>query len=222
MAKLFQIGISYPDELASGIGHVAATLGGVNYECRGGDGCLKGSSARGASHALFRHHFHRVLSEAQALRAKRLADSCVGGPYDFGGLPDPPDDKSCDCSGYMSAIMCAADDIDPIRRLFATGTWKDRFEDLKFKVGLHGDFGERTIDLSRLLADIAADRVTADIGAVKLALNRKLGTSLSAQLPWGPKTREAYSRWRQRLGFQASIGVPGRYSLERLGFRVVA
>jgi hypothetical protein len=38
MAKLLLIGVSYPHELRRGIGHVACTLGGVNYESRGSSG----------------------------------------------------------------------------------------------------------------------------------------------------------------------------------------
>lgn len=78
MSKLLQIGMSTAAELGSRYGHIACTLDGVNYECRGGRGCLKGSAARGATNPLFRHHFHRRLTDAQAARAKADADRCVG------------------------------------------------------------------------------------------------------------------------------------------------
>jgi hypothetical protein len=219
MSFLYQIGISYGYELASGIGHVGATLAAVHYECRGGRGCLKGSTARGASNSIFRHHFHRTLTDAQGRRAKTYADACRGLPYVYGGVPNPSTGRGGDCSGFQSGIMCAADNI-PIRRLFATGTWKSRYDDLKFRPGLTPDISEFIVDLSKLLADIDAGRVTDDIGAIKRALNKKLGTNLHSDLPWGPDTKDAYARWRQKLGYKP-IGIPGTYTLQRLGFRVV-
>lgn len=135
MAKLLLVGISYPHEMRSGIGHVACTLGGVNYESRGGKGCLKGSAARGATNPLFRHHFHLPLSDRQAARAKAFADKCVGQPYVWAGVPAPG--RGGDCSGFVSAIICAAQGKRP-RRLFATGSWRAVFRALGFAVGLGG------------------------------------------------------------------------------------
>ena len=126
MTKLFQMGMSTAAELSDDFGHIACTLGGVNYESRGGAGCLRGSAARGAGSALFRHHFHRILSEADAARAKTYADSCVGQPYILGGVPTSS--RGGDCSGYMSGIICSARGVE-VRRLFATATWQSRFDD---------------------------------------------------------------------------------------------
>jgi hypothetical protein len=139
MSKLLQIGIVFAAEMRSGIGHMACTLGGVNYECRGSRGCLKGSAARGAANPLFRHHFHRMLTDAQATAAKKFADDCLGLPYRFGEMPvlAPPPGKGCDCSAYMSAIYSAAVG-KPIVRRFATGNWMARFKDLGFAEGLGG------------------------------------------------------------------------------------
>lgn len=137
MAILMQIGIVYPQEMKSGIGHVACTLGGVNYESRGGKGVLKGSAARGATSPLFRHHFVRVFSDKEADRAKRWADQCVGQPYVWAAVPrvDPRPKKGGDCSGFMSGIICAAEGRGPVR-LFGTGTWKQNFKKLGFDEGL--------------------------------------------------------------------------------------
>lgn len=44
----FKIGITN-----AGVGHTAGTLNGTNVECRGGDGCLVGGSARGFNDPLF-------------------------------------------------------------------------------------------------------------------------------------------------------------------------
>jgi len=137
MAKLLQIGISFPHEMASGIGHVACTLSGVNYESRGGRGIIKGSAARGATHRLFRHQFHVRLSDAQARAAKKYADKCVGRSYVWGGVPQPGGGGG-DCSGYVSGIICAAFAKSPIRRLFGTGTWMTVFKALGFAKGLGG------------------------------------------------------------------------------------
>jgi hypothetical protein len=229
MAKLLQFGLVFADEMSSGIGHVACTLGGVNYESRGGDGCLKGPSARGATNSLFRHHYFRVLTEDEGQQAKAYADACVGEPYVFGAVPTAS--QGGDCSGYMSGILCAIDG-DPPRRLFGTGTWLSSFSDLGFHEGLGpagAGFG-REISLSRLLADIDAGRRSDDITAIKRALNRELGTGLKRGGRFGNKTRAAYSQWQQKIGLSGSVarvgsnadGLPGADSLERLGFLVVA
>ncbi len=135
MTKLIQIGMSTAAELNDDFGHIACTLGGVNYESRGGAGCLRGSAARGATTALFRHQFHRVLTEAEAARAKSYADGCVHQPYVLGMVPSSS--HGGDCSGYMSGIICSANNVSP-RRLFATATWQTRFDDadIKFQKGL--------------------------------------------------------------------------------------
>jgi hypothetical protein len=135
MTMLLQIGIAYPHELSGGIGHVACTLGGVNYESRGSRGCLKGSAARGATSPLFRHHFHREVTEAQAKTAKRYADGCVGEPYVWDRVPTST--HGGDCSGYVSGIICAALGKD-IHRLFSTGTWTEVRAGLGFATGLGG------------------------------------------------------------------------------------
>lgn len=145
MAKLLQIGISFPHEMSSDIGHVACTLGGVNYESRGGAGILRGSAARSASNGLFRHRFHIRLSETQAKRAKRYADRCVGRPYVWGGVPKMSGGGG-DCSGYVSGIICAALGKSPIRRLFATGNWSAKAAGLGFKPGLGGGSIRKKID----------------------------------------------------------------------------
>lgn len=145
MAKLLQIGISFPHEMSSGIGHVACTLAGVNYESRGGNGIVRGSAARGATHGLFRYRFHIRLSDRQAQRAKAYADKCVGRAYVWGGVPQASDGGG-DCSGYVSGIICAALAKRPIRRLFGTGTWSRRFRSLGFSVGLGGGHVPKGID----------------------------------------------------------------------------
>lgn len=135
MSKLLQIGMSTSAELGSRYGHIACTLDGVNYESRGGRGCLKGSDARGATSPLFRHRFHLRLTDAQAASAKAYADSCVGQPYVLGGVPTAQ--RGGDCSGYMSGIICKAKGM-PLKRLFATATWLSRFDDpdMGFSKGL--------------------------------------------------------------------------------------
>src|SRR6478672_9067105 len=106
MAKLMVIGLMYPNESKTGIGHTACTLGGVNYESKGSVGCIRGSVARGAAHPLFRHRFHLLVSDAQALRARSYADACVGQPYVWASVPTAH--HGGDCSGYVSGIICAA------------------------------------------------------------------------------------------------------------------
>ncbi len=134
MTTLLQIGIAYAAELG-GIGHVACTLGGINYESRGGIGCLKGSAARGATSPLFRHHYYTALPDDRAQQAKRYADSCIGEPYVWDAVPAPS--HGGDCSGFVSAIICAAEG-KPIHRVFSTGDWIDVASGLGFRAGLGG------------------------------------------------------------------------------------
>jgi hypothetical protein len=62
----FRIGVMYPHESSSGIGHTAGTLpGGINVEERGGAGALIGANARGYNSPLFGHHFHLPISSEQ-------------------------------------------------------------------------------------------------------------------------------------------------------------
>jgi hypothetical protein len=143
MTKLLQVGQSSAAEIhAQRYGHIACTLGGINYESTshtktGGSGCVRGSSARGAADKLFKHHFFLVLSDAQAKAAKTYADGCVGQPYVLGSVPSAH--HGGDCSGFVSGIICVAKG-KPIRRLFSTATWPMRFDDpdLGFKKGLDG------------------------------------------------------------------------------------
>jgi hypothetical protein len=135
MSKLLMVGISFSNEMRSGIGHVACTLGGVNYESRGSKGCVKGSMARGATNPLFKHHFHLVLTDAQAAAAKAYADKCVPHPYVWASVPSAS--HGGDCSGFVSGIICAAKGETP-HRLFGTGTWKSVSAALGFHEGLGG------------------------------------------------------------------------------------
>lgn len=60
-----------------------------------------------------------------------------------------------------------------------------------------------------------------DIKTVQLALNKVMGTALSVDGQFGPRTKTAYSRWQQKLGYTGSAadGVPGIRSLTELGKR---
>jgi hypothetical protein len=133
MSKLLQIGMSTAADLGTRYGHIACTLDGVNYECRGGRGCLKGSQARGAANPLFKHRFHRRLTDAQAARAKAYADRHVGQPYVLGG--SPTSHHGMDCSAFISGIVATALGL-PVKRLFTTATWLSHFDDLGFSRGL--------------------------------------------------------------------------------------
>jgi Putative peptidoglycan binding domain len=139
MTKLFQVGISYPHEMKSGIGHIGMTLAGVNYECRGGKGVLKGSAARGATNKLFKHHFFMLVSDSRAAAAKKWLDACVGTKYQFGGMhnPDKSPKRRGDCSALVSGGVCKVLG-KPATRLFYTGNFKARSTKLGFRSGLGG------------------------------------------------------------------------------------
>jgi hypothetical protein len=135
MTKLLQIGHSTAAQIDADYGHMAFSLGGVNYESRGGRGVLSGSSARGADHPLFRQHHYIVLSDAQAKAAKKAVDKCVGQPYKLGHIPSAT--RGGDCTGYASLCICVAQG-KRIRRLFTTANWLSFADDLGFKKGLKG------------------------------------------------------------------------------------
>jgi peptidoglycan hydrolase-like protein with peptidoglycan-binding domain len=144
MTKLLQIGHSTRQQIgARRYGHIACTLGGVNYEStartkkNNGSGCVRGSSARGATDPMFRNKFFILLQDAAAKEAKEYADSCVGQPYRIARVPSK--NHGGDCSGFVSGIICVAKG-KPIKRLFTTAEWLKRFDDsdLKFAKGLGG------------------------------------------------------------------------------------
>jgi hypothetical protein len=58
-ASDFNIGVMFPWESTSGIGHTAGTLPGIGgVESRGGQGVLLGAAARRHDNPLFGHHYH--------------------------------------------------------------------------------------------------------------------------------------------------------------------
>jgi hypothetical protein len=135
MPFLFQIGHSTAKQIHDDVGHIACTLGGVNYESRGSRGVVVGGSARGAADELFHQQFFMVLSDRAAHRALRYANLCVGQPYKFGLVPTR--NHGGDCSGFMSGIMCRAQG-KPLGRLFSTATLLDQVDGFGFKPGLGG------------------------------------------------------------------------------------
>jgi hypothetical protein len=148
MAVLFQVGWCSATDLHDDFGHMACTLGGINYESRGAAGCVRGDSARGARSRVFGHRFHLVLSDAAATRARAYADGCVGHRYIVGQVPN--DQRGGDCSGYVSGILCSAAGRD-VMRLFTTATWSTVCGELGFTKGLGGGgvLGGRISDIGR-------------------------------------------------------------------------
>jgi len=67
-----------------------------------------------------------------------------------------------------------------------------------------------------------------DVHAVKKALRQKMGNEYDMNFEtfvefWGNGTTKAYRDWQRRLGFsgRSADGVPGEYSLRKLGLKVV-
>lgn len=58
-------------------------------------------------------------------------------------------------------------------------------------------------------------RVT--VKRIQWVLNEKLGTHLPVDGVAGPRTRDAYKAWERRVKAPSTDGVPGRYSLNKLG-----
>lgn len=134
MTKLLQVGHSLSTEINDTYGHIACTLGTTNYESRGSLGVRSGRHARGASNPLFRKHYFILLSDAQGAAGKEFANSCVGQRYILGGAPKKG--HGTDCSGFVAGIYLAAMGKPP-KRLFTTATWRNVFDDLGFREGLH-------------------------------------------------------------------------------------
>jgi peptidoglycan hydrolase-like protein with peptidoglycan-binding domain len=137
MPILFQIGHATAAQIGAHekYGHIAATLGGMNFESRGSKGVISGDAARGAANHLFKQHFHMVLSDQEARAALRYAKRCVGHGYVLGQVPTRH--RGGDCSGFMSGIICRAKGME-LARLFTTANFVDRSDNLGFKTTLGG------------------------------------------------------------------------------------
>jgi hypothetical protein len=210
MSKLFQIGVVYPHEMQSGIGHIACTLGGINYESRGSKGIVKGSAARGASNPLFRHHFHMVLTDEQARRAKEWADRCVGLPYRWAKTPKvaPPPKAGGDCSGFMSGIYAMAVG-EKVRRRFSTGTWRQQAKELGFTPGLGGNVLAKAAPIG--VADRPYPGMPVGLNSpkhdhvrwIQARLNFALpGTPLEVDGEYGPITEKVVIAFQKKHGLQ--------------------
>lgn len=73
----FMIGIT-----DAGVGHTAGTLNGTNVECRGGNGCLVGGSARGYNDPLFKWHYGFQPSIGAAATAPGAGGGGGSGQWD--------------------------------------------------------------------------------------------------------------------------------------------
>jgi hypothetical protein len=135
MAILLQIGHITAAEVGESYGHVACTLGGVNYESCASRGVIKGSAARGATDKLFKRTFHILLSEKAARKALHYGNLCVGQDYVLGRVPTRH--QGGDCSGFISGILCRAKG-EKLARLFSTANWLDVYKDLGFSQHLGG------------------------------------------------------------------------------------
>lgn len=57
----------------------------------------------------------------------------------------------------------------------------------------------------------------ASVARIQWVLNEKLGTNLVVDGVAGKKTRDAYKIWENRVGGKRANGIPGRFSLGKLG-----
>lgn len=110
----FSIGLAYPWELTSGIGHCAGTLGGLAVEARGGRGVLVGAEARSAENPLFRHHFHLPISTATQEADMPLTDADKPIIKEamtewWGGKPIAPGQTTA--AGTVEAILTTAQSL---------------------------------------------------------------------------------------------------------------
>ncbi len=92
--------------------------------------------------------------------------------------------------------------------------------------------GAATVDQEKLVVAAQLDQYRPDNGttpggdddvkAVQRALRAK-GYDVAVDGNFGAQTTSAYARWQRRLGYSGldANGLPGRTSLERLGFRIV-
>jgi putative peptidoglycan binding protein len=213
MSKLLQIGHSTAAEIHDEFGHIACTLGGINYESRGGKGVIRGSAARGAANPLFRKQYFLLLTEAQGAAARTYADACVGQPYVLGDVPSAT--RGGDCSGYMSGIICSATGMR-VKRLFSTANWRDVRAGLGFKEGLGGGMGPGT---GRFAMDRPYPGIVFQAGSpvsdhVRFIQSR-LNAAGAAHPPlhgtgqYGPRTTAAVKEFQRKHGLEDD-GAVGR------------
>jgi peptidoglycan hydrolase-like protein with peptidoglycan-binding domain len=215
MTKLLQIGHSTKEQLgAPRYGHIACTLGGVNFESTSntknhGSGCVRGSSARGATDPLFRNRFVIVIGDAAAKAAREYADSCIGQPYRIGRVPMK--NRGGDCSGFVSGIICVAKG-KPIKRLFTTAQWLTRFNDadLGFAKGLGGGMmpGRSTAETGVLDRPypgfvIRRGRLNSDhVRWIQARLNFALHDDLEVDGDFGPDTEKVVKTFQTKHDLQ--------------------
>lgn len=107
----------------------------------------------------------------------------------------------------------------PSRKIDPAGLNMDRFREQVKKAMLQGP-SVKTVHLSRL----KPGKRNADVLVVKKRLAKKGIASSDKSNFFGKELKQDYRAWQHRLGFSGTDadGIPGRSSLEKLGFRVVA
>lgn len=73
------------------------------------------------------------------------------------------------------------------------------------------------------LSNLRPGKKNRDVRKVKKALNRRFRKNpLPTNKYFGAGLRDRYKQWQERLGYEGrdANGIPGKFSLEKLGFRV--
>lgn len=162
----FNIGVMYPSESSSGIGHMAGTLGGLNVESRGGAGVLLGADARGATNSLFNHHFHMKIDST----------GNVGGSDDMSAADVAA--VNAHTTDMMKQTVRYVDHGDPDTGFQGHTTQKIRAEIAELAVLLKGQADDET----KILAAIAAAKTNPTTLAAAIVAGLKAEGVITADV----------------------------------------
>lgn len=164
-------------------------------------------------------HKHPVASGAHVPRAVPVF--WTGGSRGYGHVAFSLGNGLCRSTDWPSSGRVGTVAIDTITR-----TWGHTFKGWTEDINEHRVWSPpapSTVDHTVALHNLKPGLRNHDITQLqhRLTLN---GIVVPQTGYFGPLTREAVKKWQVRLGFRGADadGIPGKTSMQRLGFRVVA
>jgi hypothetical protein len=129
----------------------------------------------------------------------------------------------------LCAALMAYSDIDDVRKVFAHKEWTSRKID---PAGINMDGFRNQVQNARRagssiirirLSSTGPGHTTPGIRRVKVRLKKRGFFNAPVGRKWTKATTEAYKKYQESLGYTGkdANGIPGKTSLEGLGFRVV-
>jgi hypothetical protein len=166
-------------------------------------------------------HKHRVSHGSQVPRAVPVL--WTGGSHGFGHVAVSLGNGLCRSTDWPSAGRVSTVAIDTITRSWRSLRFQGWSEDLNggrvWTPRPNPPMPDNTVALHNLRP---GDR-NNDVKQMQQRLSAK-GCSVPATGFFGPLTREAVKKWQAKLGYRGkdADGIPGKTSMQRLGFRVNA